>query len=61
VNPSCVLRLEWLGSNDCPHAKLVFDAGHVGSITDIIAASVAKINDRMSGLIHGKGYTGLHN
>lgn len=56
-----VLRLEWLGNNDCPHAKLVCNAGHIGSIADIIATSAAKINDRMSELIHGKGYIGLHN
>jgi len=56
-----VLRLEWWGNNDRPHAKLVCNAGHVGDIADIIATSAAKINHRMSELIHGKGYIGLHN
>lgn len=56
----CVLRLEWVGSNDCPRAKLVCDIGHVGNIADIIRQSVAKINARMCELIHGKLYTGLH-
>ena len=56
-----VLRLEWFGNNDCPYAKLICNAGYVGSIADITATSAAKINDRMSELIHGKGYIGLHN
>ena len=55
-----VLRLEWVGSNDCPRAKLVFDIEHMGRITDIIRSSLVRINDRMTELIHGKLCTGLH-
>lgn len=57
----CVLRLEWAGSNDCPRAKLVCDVGHVGNIADMISLSAARINARMSELIHGKLCTELHN
>ncbi len=57
----CVLRMEWVGSNDHPRAKLSCGAGHVGDIADIIRQSVAKINCRMSELIHDKCYTGLRN
>jgi hypothetical protein len=44
----CIIRLEWVGSNDRPRAKLVCDTGHVGSIADIISSSAARINVRMS-------------
>jgi hypothetical protein len=57
----CILRLEWVGSNDCPRAKLICDAGHVGNIAGMISLSTARINDRMCELTHGKLYTGLHN
>ena len=56
----CVLRLEWVGNNDCPRAKLIFDIEHMGRITDIIRSSIARINDHMTELIHDKLCTGLH-
>jgi hypothetical protein len=49
----CVLRLEWVGSNDRPRAKLVCDTGHVGGIADIISSSAARITTHMLELIHG--------
>ena len=49
----CILRLEWVGSNDRPRAKLVCDTGHVGGIADIISSSAARINAHMNELIHG--------
>ena len=47
----CILRLEWVGSNDRPRAKLVCDTGHVDGIADIIHSSAVRINVRMSELI----------
>ena len=55
-----VLRLEWVGSNDCPRAKLIFDIEHMGRITDMVCSSLARINGRMTELIHDKFCTGLH-
>src|SRR3990167_4811908 len=42
----CLVRLEWVGSNDRPRAKLVCNTGHVGGIADIINSSAARINLR---------------
>lgn len=49
----CIIRLEWVGSNDRPRAKLVCDTRHVGGIAGIITSSAARINARMTELIHG--------
>ena len=48
------LRLEWIGNNDCPRAKLICAIEHVGSIADTIRSSAFQINDHMTVSVHGK-------
>ncbi|MCL5987083.1 MAG: hypothetical protein M1371_11070 [Actinobacteria bacterium] len=57
----CMLRLEWLGSNDQPHAKMIFDIEYMDRIVNIIHSSVARINHHMSELIRGNVCIGPHN
>ena len=47
-----ILRLEWVGSNDRPRAKLVCDPRHVDGIADMICLAANRLNDRMNPSIH---------
>jgi len=55
----CLVRLEWLGDNDCPYGKLVFDISHMGNLASAIQNSTSKINRRMCELADGKECTEL--
>lgn len=50
----CSLRLEWIGNNDRPRAKLICDIKHVGGVVEAIKSSIREINDRMFESIHDK-------
>lgn len=54
------LRLEWLGSNEWPHAQIVLLPKHVTTLAEGIWAVVKQINAHMSESIGDKSHITLH-
>ena len=55
-----ILRIEWMGSNEWPHAQIVLSPEHVAILARSIRALSGQINARMCQLAGGRVDTELH-